>query len=235
MKNIIKIFSIITLCLGLYSCNWDGPRVDVTEVTTNKPKNITSSSVRLSADCNMNSQNIDKCGFCYSVVPMPTKSDEVVSMNVNEDDYDYSNDYSFDTVLKNLLPGTTYYVRAFIQNEYSIAYGNEVAFQTKGSLNVTTIKVEEGPGSMLSVTVKADSKDGISTCDLGYIISTDSSLTFETCTGSTLAINHKTSLETTMGEGVKPGVTYYVRGVAKVGEVYSYGDVLSITMQPSKE
>lgn len=50
-----------------------------------------------------------------------------------------------------------------------------------------------------------------------------------------IAINYKTSLELTMGEGVKPGVTYYVRGVAKVGEVYSYGEVLSITMQPSKE
>ena len=129
MKSIIKVFCIITLCLALYSCNYVGPEVDVTEVVTEEVKNVTESAARVCATTNMYVSNIEKFGFCYDFVPMPTISDKVVSSSVDKFDYDYS----FDAVLKNLVPGTTYYVRAFIQNEYSIAYGNEVAFTTKSS------------------------------------------------------------------------------------------------------
>lgn len=131
MKSIIKVFCIITLCLALYSCNYVGPEVDVTEVVTEEVKNVTESAARVCATTNMYSSNIEKFGFCYDFVPMPTISDKVVSFSVDE--VYYLDNYSFNAVLKNLSPGETYYVRAFIQNEYSIAYGNEVAFTTKSS------------------------------------------------------------------------------------------------------
>jgi hypothetical protein len=63
-------------------------------------------------------------GFCYSTSPNPTINDAVI--------YVYAAVPSplMQTPVMDLLPNTTYYVRAFGQNSVGTGYGNEVNFTT---------------------------------------------------------------------------------------------------------
>jgi hypothetical protein len=59
-------------------------------------------------------------GFCYSKQPNPDINDEVAfSPNLN-------------LFLKNLVDGTTYYVRAFAKNRKGVSYGATISFKTDG-------------------------------------------------------------------------------------------------------
>ena len=61
-------------------------------------------------------------GVCYSMVSMPTISDNCIHIGQGVG--------SFTDVLSGLLSGSTYYIRAFAINSMGVAYGNEVSFST---------------------------------------------------------------------------------------------------------
>ena len=61
-------------------------------------------------------------GVCWSVNPNPTVAD-VFSENGNYND-------AYDSYLYNLLPNTTYYVRAYVEDCNGYYYGNELTFTT---------------------------------------------------------------------------------------------------------
>lgn len=68
-------------------------------------------------------------GVCWSISPNPTLDDEYTSDGGGLGDYQ--------SVMDNLMPNTTYYVRAYATNNVGTAYGDELSFTTldDGTIN----------------------------------------------------------------------------------------------------
>ena len=64
-------------------------------------------------------------GLCYSITPNPTIDDSVVYLQGPSGNGAFVGDIS------GLTGGTTYYVRAFAVNAFSVAYGNQLVFTTQ--------------------------------------------------------------------------------------------------------
>ena len=65
------------------------------------------------------------CGICWSTSHNPTTDDAHTAINKTETD-------TFSSQLTNLIPGVTYYVRAYASNWCGTVYGEEISFKTPG-------------------------------------------------------------------------------------------------------
>lgn len=66
--------------------------------------------------------DLTNAGVCYNTAPNPTTSNKILVITSESD--------TLTGTIKNLLPNTTYYVRAFAINSKGIAYGAQVSFKT---------------------------------------------------------------------------------------------------------
>lgn len=76
---------------------------------------------------------ITKRGFCWDVNPVPDTSKN--QWTIRYDVLPYSAEYT--SLISNLNPETTYYVRAFALSEAGITYANELSFTTPADLSGT--------------------------------------------------------------------------------------------------
>ncbi|MFZ6027423.1 MAG: choice-of-anchor D domain-containing protein, partial [Chloroflexota bacterium] len=137
---------------------------------------------------------------------------------------------AFTSTLSGLLPGTTYYVRAYATNAAGTAYGNEVSFMTAPpiSASVTTQAVS-------GIGINAATGNGTLT-DLGAPNPTAHGMVWNTAGGPTLAdassdegAATNTGAFTSTLSGLLPGTTYYVRAYATNAAGTAYGDVVTFT------
>jgi uncharacterized protein (TIGR02145 family) len=93
-------------------------------ITTNTPNSIGIDSVIVGGNItNDGGSSIVLRGVCYSTTPNPNMG--------NMRTEDGSGVGSFSTILRNLNPSTTYYVRSYAKNTNGVVvYGNEVSFST---------------------------------------------------------------------------------------------------------
>lgn len=77
---------------------------------------------------------IKRTGFCYATTHNPTISDQVLSCGTNT---------TLQATASTLAASTTYYVRAFAENEKGIAYSQEVAVTTKEKPDDTSIGIDD--------------------------------------------------------------------------------------------
>jgi len=80
------------------------------------------------------SATVSARGLCYSTAPAPTLLDSVVTSG--------NGTGAFNINLTNLLPGTTYYVRAYAINSVGTAYSNEMTFNTQVNLNPVVLDID---------------------------------------------------------------------------------------------
>jgi surface protein len=123
MKNFIYLF----LTVALFTCSDDegNPCVYEPTLTTEAVTDITETSATLNGVISIISENCDvpnntEQGFVYSTEIQPTLED--IQVNVNGT--------NISTTIEGLEPNTTYYVRAFLTNNFGDFYGNEVSFST---------------------------------------------------------------------------------------------------------
>ena len=134
-------------------------------------------------------------GVCWSTSPNPTV--------VDAHTIDGSGMGSFTSTMTELMPSTTYYVRAYATNRLSTVYGNEVSFTTAQSPNFT-ISVSANPtdGGTVSgegvftygqsCSVHAIANTGynfFNWTENGNVVSTDADYTFMVTDGRTLIAN----------------------------------------------
>lgn len=87
----------------------------------------TSNSVTVRANVlESGSASVTNAGFCLSSTnPEPTTNDEKISCGYETE--------AFEVTIENLVPGTTYYIRAYAENEYGTGYSEVLTFTTKAT------------------------------------------------------------------------------------------------------
>lgn len=190
------------------------PTVETTEVTNIKSKMATGGGKVTSSG----GFAVTKRGVCWGTSQYPTVTNDHTEDGTGAGEF-FSN-------IGNLQPNTTYYVRAYAENEKGVAYGNQVTFRT-----------ESGVPTVKTTLVRVDSKTMIyyegSVTDVGDSPVTERGICWGTST-PTIA-NPKTTDGDGLG-GYSGSLTVsnvhtqdlYIRAYATNGSGTAYGEAIKI-------
>lgn len=93
-------------------------------VTTGQVSGVTANSAVCGGTVTYNGGGIiTEKGLCWSTDPDPDIQDSYTSNSTGTETYS--------STMTNLLPGTRYYVKAYVKNAGGIAYGEQIVFNTK--------------------------------------------------------------------------------------------------------
>ena len=119
---------LLLSALFIFACTDDegNPCVYEPTLTTEAVTDITETSATLNGVISIVSENCEvpnntEQGFVYSTEIQPTLED--IQVNVNGT--------NISTTTEGLMPNTTYYVRAFLTNNFGDFYGDEISFMTE--------------------------------------------------------------------------------------------------------
>ena len=189
-------------------------------VTTSNVTNITSTTAtgggNVTAD---GGAPVTERGVCWSTSQNPTVNGLHASNGTGTGSYTVS--------MTELLPNTTYYVRAYAINSAGTSYGSEVVFTT--APNLPTVATTE----VTNVTQTTATGGGNVTNDGGATI-TDRGICWSTSHNPTVSNNHASSGSGTGGftvsmSSLTPNTTYYVRAYATNSAGTAYGEEVSFT------
>ena len=202
--------------------NTDLPKMPT--ISTKSVSNITSNSATSGGNIiSTGGSNITTSGVCWTTSTNPTINDFILT-NQNTTDSSYIND------LSELLPNTTYLLRAYATNSYGTTYGNLVSFTTSLGPSTPPI-ISTAPVSGIFSTKAASGGSIIS--DGGAAI-TSSGICWSTSTNPTIADFSTTNtnlsgIYTSIMTGLLPNTTYNVRAYATNSVGTTYGNLVSFT------
>lgn len=131
---IYYLVSVICFLTITNSCHEDDNEQSSPELITLEVKNITNISALSNAEIlHKGKYEIIRQGICWSTKPNPTIADFHIKTESDRD--------TFSIKITDLLPSTTYYLRAYATNYISTAYGNEIVFTTTGEKPVLSTDV----------------------------------------------------------------------------------------------
>ncbi len=151
-------------------------------------------------------------GVCWSTSQYPTVADSYT--------IDGSGTGIFTSLLPRLIPGTTYYVRAYATNAIGTSYGAQVNFTTLSMPIVVTVDTSDITDTSLTVSGRVNSEGGLSVTARGFC--------WDTLPNPTIAGSHSTNgiglgnYSTHIG-GLSMSTVYYVRAYATNALGTSYG------------
>lgn len=230
MKNKIILFCFLSLtAIALNSCEEKFKyKNSPNAVTTLVASDVLQVSANISGTVNTdNNSYITERGVCYSTDNNPTTSDS----RTPDKNPGLGN---FSCNIKNLLPSTTYYARAYANNSFGTAYGDVVIFTTQ----VATIPI-------LSSTVAVNLITQVSARSGGVITNSGASNVTSrgVCWSSTSSAPTISDSKTSDGAGIgtyissltslSPNITYNIRAYATNSVGTAYGDVKIFTTTSS--
>ena len=185
---------------------------------------ITQTSARSGGNItNGGSSAVQLRGICYDTNSNPTISNNVITGG--------SGSGSFTTSLSGLVPGTTYYVKAFATNGAGTAYGNEISFTTNPVVLPTLTT------NAVSTITRTTAVSGGNVTNNGGAVLISKGICYSTTPNPTIDQN-MVEKGTTTGSfsadltGLTPGTGYYVRAFATNSAGTSYGNEVSFTTSP---
>lgn len=216
MQNQIIVFLEVFVCFFYAGCT----EKDFLTTTTNEVSDITESTAvcggTITADSNV---EIMAYGICWSKNSNPTFN------NLKTRNYKISN--QFKDTLKNLEPGTDYYVRAYAISKAGVFYGAEKLFKTK-ELSVETLDVSEIQSHSAIVGGNITSEDGDEIIISRGVCYSDTALK-PTIFHEKITSGSGKGLFTVEISNLKPSTLYNVRAFATRKSGTQYGSVKQFT------
>jgi hypothetical protein len=175
---------------------------------------------------NDNGSAITARGICWSIKPSPTINDSTSGISSGT-----LQNYSSN--LRNLIPATKYYVRAFATNSAGTAYGDEVSFTTFSQTAPTSVSTNP-----ISGIYYYSANSGGKIVSDGYANITAKGIVWSTTPNPTIANNKTndgtglTSFNSFLGNLIQ-NTTYYVRAYATNTIGTTYGDERTFTTKPN--
>lgn len=167
-------------------------------------------------------EGINEHGHCWSTSQNPT-----VSVSTKTELGSNNSAGSFTSKLTDLLPGTTYYVKAYATNSEETVYGDTtIIFSTSDTLpTISTIAVSNITWNSATIGGNATANGGapITTRGVCWSIFHNPTITDDT----TINGSGKGSFSSNLF-GLLPGTTYYARAYATNSEGTGYGNEIII-------
>jgi len=227
MNTYNKINILLFIAIGLiFSCTKD-PSIPInsnTKIEISKPtlSAITQvgATVTAKTDGGLNGDIIDK-GICWSTTINPTvNSSQKLSGGLGEG--------AFIVNLSNLIPGTSYFVRAYFQNKNEIIYSEQMQFKT-----VDYQLASVATNSVTNITLTSISAVGAITATGGGVVTARGFCwnTSPTPTTANSRINVASGLGTFNADisNLNSGTTYYLRAFATNQAGTAYGNQINFT------
>lgn len=194
---------------------------EIPTITTTEATNVTSTSATIGGNISSTGgSSIISCGICYSTNKNPTIADKKEEGNISNN--------SFTCILKELVGGTTYYVRAFAENEVGIAYGNQVVIKTTATaptiINIDATNITS-TSAILGGRLLSDGGSTILKQGICYSTDENPSRSHGTDIATTAGINEFTCEVSNL----TPNTTYYYRAYAVNNEGTSYAEQSAFT------
>ena len=173
----------------------------------------------------LNDASVSQHGVCWSTSEDPTTSDPHTELGT----YSGSTPYTFaNSDMTSLLPGTTYYVRAYATNSVGTTYGGQVSFTSYQQPTVTTQAVTNisttsatGNGNITALGVPNPTAHGVCWNTTGTPTTADNVAD----NGAASA----TGAYTAAMSGLAPGTLYYARAFATNAVTTVYGSQVQFT------
>jgi uncharacterized protein (TIGR02145 family) len=188
------------------------------QLTTTTITNITLNSAVSGGNVTSDGGDaVNARGIVWSTVTSPTTS-------LTTRTTDGSGIGNFSSLITNLLPSSTYFVRAYATNSIGTGYGNELSFTT-GAIVLPTLTTT----AITNITTNSSVSGGNISNDGGGIITTRG-IVWSTSQNPTISLTTKTTDGTGLGSFVSnmttlvQNTTYYVRAYATNSVGTAYGN-----------
>lgn len=190
------------------------------EILTLEAQSVTSFSALVGGSYeSANDDAIISCGICYSFNQHPTTEDMYVEHSVAS---------SFECLLTDLRPNTTFYARAFVKNSYGTAYGNQITFTTLSDIPVVqTLAINNQTANSVDVQNQVVSDGGYTVVERGVCYSTSGTPNINS---SKVTNDVGIGAYTCTLSNLQKGTTYYVRAYAINSKGTGYGDIIEVRM-----
>ena len=197
----------------------------------------TSTTIRAKATVTeLGSSNITEHGHVWGTTATPTLDDGSSQKStlgaLDKPESAFSN-------LSGLSPNTTYYIRAYAQNQEGIAYSAILRFTTlkttdvprKPVLTLTAADLSEKTGTSIRAKATVTELGSSNITEHGHVWGTTAAPTLEDGSSqkSTLGGLDKPESVLSNVSGLSPNTTYYIRAYAQNQEEIGYSSVVSFT------
>ena len=166
MKFKITFLTIVSTLI-LVSCATEPKEAPVVDFLT---KNIVGSNVTVTGEViSTAGDDMTLRGFCWSTSPSPTKDDAVII-----DTLKGLGTYTLS--LPNLLGETEYYLRAFAENSFGVAYSGNISFKTAYGMNSRGCIVCSGSNPTDVISVNGQNYTVVDSSALYNLVNIDADL-----------------------------------------------------------
>ena len=200
-------------------------------VTAESVEDITYNSAFVNGTIvDIGSSKITRHGFCYSSSnKQPSVDDNVANLG------DCSAPKAFKGVITNLDNMTTYYVRAYAENQEGISYSSTLSFTTSDLPKLAEVET----GEVTEITEKTAVTTGVikhlgnmSTLTAhGHVWNTTGNPSLSTGNSTDLGECSEATVFTSELTGLEGGTTYYVRAYATNEKGTAYGEEVTFTTE----
>jgi hypothetical protein len=231
-----KIITILPLLLLFLNCSKDDapvatplPAVPINlnniSLTTKVPTNVSLTSAvggGVASIQLMGQGSNYTFGVCYGLSPNPAYFDGISETTVSYEQT--SGNYS--TQFYDLVPGKTYYVRAFVRDETTIKYGNQVTFNSTTAVTTDIVKNITSRSFEVSITVPNSITETVDSRGICYSTASNPTinndgLSAPTGGTGTVSISFIDNYFYTL---LNPNTVYYLRSYVYVDGEYYYGN-----------